>query len=83
MKSEIYYNNFIAIVDDKCRLLKIEIRSGADISNLVNELIEFLNVNEINRDYTIKFNGKKIVLNKNSNPANVVNEYLGKTDLLV
>ena len=79
----VYYKSFSVLVDGKGRCQKFEINVGQDVANGIYEIVNFLKKNKIKGDFVIRVNGKKIVLNKNSNPIDLVNEFFGRTDLLV
>jgi len=83
MNTRVYYKSFSALVDSKGRYQKFEINIGDDVANGIYEIVKFLKKNKIKGDFVIRVNGKKIVLNKNSNPIDLVNEFFGRTDLLV
>ena len=83
MNTRVYYKSFSALVDSKGRYQKFEINIGDDVANGIYEIGKFLKKNKIKGDFVIRVNGKKIVLNKNSNPIDLVNEFFGRTDLLV
>ncbi|MBR2969694.1 MAG: hypothetical protein IKC49_01405 [Clostridia bacterium] len=78
MKKEIWHKHFIEVVDRKGNIVCFEATPGEDISVFVKSVINYLKYKNINGEYTIKFNYKRIKVSRNSIPAMIVNEYLGK-----
>lgn len=83
MNERVYYKSFSVLVDGKGRCQKFEINIGDDVANGIYEIVSFLKKNKIKGDFVLRINGKRIVVNKDSNPTNLVNEFFGKSDLLV
>lgn len=80
MKKEIWHKHFIEVVDRKGNIICFEAHAGEDISTFVKSVINYLKFKNINGEYIIKFNYKKIKVTKSSIPAMIVNQYLGKFD---
>lgn len=77
MKQERWCGEFIVIYNNG-KVVKFEPTAGADIYDCVKDIISFLRKHNVEGEFVLKFNDKKLNISKSSFVKEVVNQYFGR-----
>ena len=80
MKTEQSFGDFIVIYNNG-KVVKLEPTAGADISDCVRGIIGFLRKHNIDGEFVLRFNGKKLRISRLTNPNELVNEFWERKEL--
>lgn len=75
MNMAIWYDNFIAVRNEKHKVIRFEAKPGAELLNVVKDVVKYLKFHDLKKDYLLIFNKRGLIINQISNATDVVDEY--------
>ena len=80
MKTEQWFENFFVTYNNG-KVVKVDACAGAYIGYCARDIIKFLKRNNIDSEFILRFNDKKLRISRFSKVKDILKEYFGTNEL--